>query len=563
MNKPSIKPIVLCLALALPLTSLADERESLESLRNTTLNLIQALVQQGVLSKEKAEEIVRQASSPAPASGPATDAAASAAGGAGGAAAGAAEAPAGKDVPKSVRVPYVPEFVKRELKDQVKAELLAQAKAERWVDAARLPEWLDRFSFSGDVTLRFEDDTFRPPCDTTGATSNSTSCNVPAVLYNQLVGTNLNNTTVNRQLLRLRATEGAEIRVNDHTTAEFRLSTGNLSNPVTNFQTLGASFGRPAIGLNQASIRYEPLDWLRLQGGRFTNPFLGTDLLWYDRLGFDGAYVQGHPRVSDALELFGTLGAFPLQDFEPTATSSVKSKWLYGSQVGGRWKIADATALKFGLGYYDFTHVEGVVNDATGNNNLNGNSAPLFTQKGNTLFNINQLNGGAPVYALASKFRELDLTSQLDLAQFNPVHVLWTVDVARNLGFDANEINARAGGGTASLPLAVLDPRYGGLIRPRVNAWGSRLTVGSPTIHRAGEWQGYMGYKYVERDAVLDAFNDPDFHLGGTDAKGWLAGGSLGIDRDTWLTLKYFSAQAIDGLPLSIDVLQADFNTRF
>ncbi len=558
MNTPSLKPIVLCLALALPLSTFADERESLESLRATTLNLIQALVQQGVLSKEKAEEIVRQASTPAAATGAgaATAGDAAATGGVAGAAA------AGKELPKSVRVPYVPEFVKRELKDQVKAELLAQAKAERWIDATRLPEWLDRFSFSGDLTLRFEDDTFRPPCDTSASTS-STSCNVPAVLYNQLVGTNLNNTTANRQLLRLRATEGAEIRINEHTLAEFRLSTGSLSNPVTNFQTLGASFSRPAIGLNQASIRYEPVDWLRLQGGRFSNPFLGTDLLWYDRLGFDGVYVQGHPSLGEQLELFGTLGAFPLQDFEPSATSSVKSKWLYGSQLGGRWKIADATALKFGLGYYDFTHVEGVANDATGNNNLNGNSAPQFTQKGNTLMNINQLNTGAPVYALASKFRELDLTTQLDLAQFDPVHVLWTVDMARNLRFDANEINARAGGGSAALPVAVSDLKYGGLIRPRVNAWGTRLTVGSPLIHRAGEWQGYLGYKYVERDAVLDAFNDPDFHLGGTDAKGWLAGGSLGIDRETWLTLKYFSAQAIDGLPLSIDVLQADFNTRF
>ena len=82
-------------------------------------------------------------------------------------------------------------------------------------------------------------------------------------------------------------------------------------------------------------------------------------------------------------------------------------------------------------------------------------------------------------------------------------------------------------------------------------------------MRRMNDWSLYFAYRYLERDAVLDAFTDPDFHLGGTDAKGWVAGASIGVDRDTWFTAKYLSTQAIDGLPLSIDVLQADFNVRF
>ena len=64
-------------------------------------------------------------------------------------------------------------------------------------------------------------------------------------------------------------------------------------------------------------------------------------------------------------------------------------------------------------------------------------------------------------------------------------------------------------------------------------------------------------------DAVLDAFTDSDFHLGGTDTKGYILGGSFGIDKNTWFTMRWLSADPIDGPPLSIDVLQADLNARF
>ena len=35
-----------------------------------------------------------------------------------------------------------------------------------------------------------------------------------------------------------------------------------------------------------------------------------------------------------------------------------------------------------------------------------------------------------------------------------------------------------------------------------------------------GEWNFGVFYKYLEADAVLDAFTDSDFHGGGTDAEG-------------------------------------------
>ena len=75
----------------------ADERQSLEELRNTVVNLLQALVDQGVISREKAQQMVKAAQDKA-----AADAAAVA-----------------KSDEGAVRVPYVPQIVKDEIAKQV------------------------------------------------------------------------------------------------------------------------------------------------------------------------------------------------------------------------------------------------------------------------------------------------------------------------------------------------------------------------------------------------------------------------------------------------------------
>ena len=80
---------------------------------------------------------------------------------------------------------------------------------------------------------------------------------------------------------------------------------------------------------------------------------------------------------------------------------------------------------------------------------------------------------------------------------------------------------------------------------------------------RNGEWQAYFGYRHLERDAVLDAFTDSDFHLGGTDAKGYFIGGNYGLNKNASVGLRYLSADQIDGPPLAIDVLQVDLNAKF
>src|ERR1700735_3577001 len=105
----------LTLALAPVAGRAADERQSLEELRNTVINLLQGLVEQGVITREKADQMVKAA--------PAKDAAAVA-----------------KSDEGAVRVPYVPQIIKDEIAKQVAeevkpavvADVVKDAKMEQW-----------------------------------------------------------------------------------------------------------------------------------------------------------------------------------------------------------------------------------------------------------------------------------------------------------------------------------------------------------------------------------------------------------------------------------------------
>src|SRR5580704_13203209 len=130
----------LAITLAPAIACRADERQSLEELRNTVINLLQVLVDQGVITREKAAQMVKAAQDKAAAD-----------------AAQVAKADEG-----AVRVPYVPQIVKDEIAKQVAEEVqpavvasvVEQAKSEKWGVPGALPEWLSRVRVFGDVTVR-------------------------------------------------------------------------------------------------------------------------------------------------------------------------------------------------------------------------------------------------------------------------------------------------------------------------------------------------------------------------------------------------------------------------
>jgi hypothetical protein len=94
-------------------------------------------------------------------------------------------------------------------------------------------------------------------------------------------------------------------------------------------------------------------------------------------------------------------------------------------------------------------------------------------------------------------------------------------------------------------------------------AWNLAFIVGNPALESFGDWQASLGYRYVESDAVVDAFADSDFGGGGTNVKGFTLSGTMALSKAIRCSLRWMSADEIAGPPLSSDILQVDLNAKF
>lgn len=522
MKPTSIKPLIAALAVAGAISGAmpaqAGEREQLEALRETTLAILDALVQKGILTDEAAKNLVKQAEQKGQEQSEA-----------------AAKADAGV-----VRVPYIPEVVKREIREQIRQEVVAQAKNERWGDVNAVPEWVERLKWEGDLRLRYQGDLY--------AGDNAPGVAFSAAPYGLGSASSPINTDGDRDRLRVRARLGLLAKVTDSLSAGFRITTGNTSDPVSTNQTLGTSANKFSLVLDRAYGKAKPWDWLEVSGGRIPNPFFGTDLVWDDDLNFDGvaATFKPWPRESMTAKPFFTVGAFPMQEVQSSSTNKAKDKWLFAAQTGLDWRSGAYSRWRFGLAYYDFRNMKAVQDNTIDGIYDSADSILSYRQKGNTVFEVAPVDK-AGLYGLAADYRMVNLTAMGDMDYFDPIHVILSADIVKNVGYDASRV------------AALLGTSY----QARTLGWTAKLTVGKPSITLPGDWQAFMGYRYLERDAVLDAFTDSDFGLGGTNSKGYYIGGSYGLDRNTWLSVKWLSANEIDGLKFGVDVLQVDVNAKF
>jgi hypothetical protein len=511
-----------------------DERQSLEELRNTVVNLLQALVDQGVISREKAEQMVKAAQAKA-----------------------AAEAGAvAKADEGAVRVPYVPQIVKDEIAKQVAeevkpgvvADVVNEAKAEKWGVPGALADWLTRTRISGDLTLR-EEGLFYDG-------NNAPEYNYYAI--NQAGGiaqAGVNaflDTDETRIRFRGRARLAVQSDLSDSITAGMRIVTGNTSDLVSETQTLDGT-APYTFGLDQLYIRLDERNtqrfpWLSVVGGRFLNPYqTPTDLIFHKDLTFTGVAATGRFGLGDGSpeqsHLFFTFGAHQLQEIE----FSAQDKWLVAAELGANVRWGEAQRLRVTGAFYDFFNVTGRLNPAN-EPGLYNYTAPTFLRFGNTLFNIaNNPNDTTQLFALASKYRlaNLNATYTYGIGRYT---LGVTADAVRNFGFNA----------------AAVEGNTGYYVAPRVKGYQTELSFGYPAALTAGAWRGLVGYRYLQRDAVIDAYTDSDFHyFGGTNARGYYLVGDYGIANNVWLRLRYLSANEIDGPIFGVDTLQFDVNTRF
>lgn len=539
------------------------ERESLEGLRQTTLALIELLVANGTLPRDKADALLAEARR----RGEAAGAVAAAAGAAG--ATGAATAAAAAN---TVRVPYVPQVVRDQIRNEVREEVLARARVERWGVPNATAEWTDRISIEGDMRLRLQSDRQgrdNPAPQDLYAASAGGLTRVPDLAAADATGLALGNSQDDRQRVRLRARLAVNARIADNVTAGLRLATGSATDRVSTNQTLGQNFNRYQFLLDRAFIRWAPTDWLSLTGGRMANPWFSTDLVWSDNLNFEGvsAGLSLPAQSNAAFRPFATVGWFPVREDAPPR----KGRSIVGAQVGAQWDVSPRLQLKFGLAVYDFRHFEGQVDpdyDASGAGRSYGQyeyEAGL-RQRGNSLFLTNNpldllRTSFSPRdfrWGLAAPFRPVALTAAAQFSHFAPVFVGLSGELVRNQALDRQKIGDTKG-------VWLDDARVFGL--------GLRGTVGAAEVRNRGDWQVSLGYRWLGSDAVPDAFVDSDLGGGGTNVRGIQAALLYGVARDTSVGLRYLSGRSISSPTvqptlnprdrIAVDTLQVDMHVRF
>lgn len=532
------------------------------------MNLIRLLVQNKVIDEATAQALLAQAQ---------------------------AEAAAGRPVgvvladPGTVRVPYIPEPVKRQITEDIKQDVLIEARAQSWAAPDSFPEWTSRIKLFGDVRFRFEQVFFGSENFNNFIDVNEINTGDPI-----LVPTPFNtaavdipptfNTTEDRQLFRLRARVGLEAKIADPVTTRIRLATGSDNGPVSTNQTLGSAssraqggnFSKYQIWLDQAYLRFKPIDEVTIDVGRAPNPFFRTNLIWDDDVQFDGLSVSGQFEATPQIRPFFTVGGFPVYNTAFNFSSvrlekeDSRNRYLIGSQIGVDFDVREDLEVGFGIANYFFSNMRGKLGDcelAFQNDDCPTDiTRQQFSQKGNTLFALRNISpadqalfGNPQYFGLATGFNILALNLKFDYTKFTPIHVIFDAEYVNNLSFNKNKL-ASSGGLVLvhnSQTVPVEDADLGS------QGFTVQLSVGYPKIDELWDWKFGIGYKYLESDAAVDGFTDSDFHLGGTNAKGFFLRGQLGIADNTWLAARWLSSEEIAGPPLSIDVIQVDLNARF
>lgn len=561
------------------LTPAAQPRVQLSE--SFAINLVNRLVERGVLTQADAEDMITLAKADAQAAAQEREALFTAA-------QTAAEAPPASD--DEVRVTYIPEVVKDEMRSQIKSELLREAEEKKWLAPKYdLPDWVSSFHPHADFRVRYESIAFSEGNSNTGAFPNFNAINTgPAYDETGVLFAPQINTDQDRERARFRLRFGAELDLDDHFTLGIRLGTGDTNSPVSGNQSFGyanqtpggaaqqqgGQFSKYAIWLDRAFLKWEPVESISISVGRFDNPFFTTTAIYSDDIGFDGIVLQAHPTFEAGIDPFLTVGSFPIFNTDLNVGSNQpakfesRDKWLNAAQIGVNWKISQDWNLKLARAYYDFRNVEGQLSSPYSPRNIEDpgdtdHSRPSFAQKGNTYRRLRRIIADATnnfgtinqfqYYGLATPFRIHSITGRLDYNGFEPVQVSLLGEYLRNVAFDSNKINE----------IAVNNRGANGDFEGGNNAYYVNLRVGKPLIEKRWDWNAYVGYRHVESDAVVDGFNDQDFGGGGTNMKGYTLGAAIALSPRVQVGLRYFSASQIAGPQFKSDIIQLDLSAKF
>lgn len=549
---------------------------------NVTINLLRLMVKKGLITETEAVEMVQQAESEAETARKQAK---------------AAKQKEAAEEEEALRIPYVPETVRNELKEEIKQQLALEMhlhadSGSKNAIAGPVLDGLKDEGLYGDVRVRYEGIYMDAGNDNSGAFPNFHAINTGAPF--DTAGNVFSpqfNVDQDRERYRLRFRIGGDYELSDGWAAGFRIATGENTSPVTTNQSLGlanqgagGNFSKYAIWLDRAFMRYdhefENGSALTMWAGRFDNPFFNTEVIFDEDVGFDGLAFKYKAKVNDRVKPFGTIGAFPVFNTDLNFSSNQPKKfdstdkYLFAAQLGSDFKLAKDLTARIAVGYYLFDGIEGQLSTpytpvTASDAGDTDNTRPSFAQKGNTYRPLRQIIPDATnnfgtinqwqYYGLATPHRPLTVSARLDWDRFEPVRITAYGEFVKNAAFDEDTLNTYAVNNRG--PAAANgDP---GAFEGDGTAWIVGLKVGRPALDARGDWQAIFNYRWVGSDAVPDAFTDSEFGGGGTNSKGFTLGAQYALSRNAALGLSWLSSDSIAGPAFSADYLQFDLKIKF
>ncbi len=499
-----------------------------------------------------------------------------------------------------MRVSYIPLPVRMQLKDEIRRELAAEGVgASNPAIPPGLLETLARLKPEGEIRMRVEADLYPEGNDSSGAFPNFNAINTGSPF--DVTGTEFSpqwNTDQDRTRFRLLARFGLGIELGDNFTAGFRLATGDSSSPVSANQSMGATndgeggnFSDYAVWLDRAFLRYdlgggEDEVALTVWTGRFDNPFFSTPLIFDDDLGFDGAAVRLSYNYRNTIIPSLVGGAFPVYNTDLNFSSNQPlkypsyDKYLFAIQAGTEVNLTRHWNAEVAAAYYYFYNIEGQLSSpfvplSASDAGDTDNSRPSFAQKGNTYRPLRNITPAPEndfgrinqwqYFGLATPFENFVLTGKLNYDGFDPVRVSLVGEFVQNLAFNSSQIDEIAvnnrGEVTADDP--DIDTASYGPFEGDGYAWLLDLVVGHAELDRLGAWQFSFGYRWIGSDAVVDGFNDSDFGFGGSNMKGFTVAGRLALTPHVYIGTRWFGSESIAGPQFDMNIFQFDIGAKF
>jgi polyhydroxyalkanoate synthesis regulator phasin len=341
-----------------------------------------------------------------------------------------------REMEADMRVSHIPAPVREQLVADIRRELTAGGVSIGGPERAPpgLPALLAQLKPEGEIRFRYEADLYPSSnFDGQNAFVNFNAINTGSPLNILPSALALNpppqyNTDQNRNRYRMLVRLGTGIELGDNFSAGLRMATGDNNSPVTANQSMGLAnqgqggqFSKYAIWLDRAYIRYDiggggPESGLLAVGapysmvgpgqttsaagatfwvGRFDNPFFSTPIIFDNDLGFDGAALRLTYNYNDVFLPSVVAGAFPVFNTDLNFSSNQAEKYpsydkyLFAIQGGTQVNLTRNWSTQVAAAYYSFYNIEGQFSSpytqySEDDAGDTDNSRPSFAQKGNT-----------------------------------------------------------------------------------------------------------------------------------------------------------------------------------